>query len=240
MALWWWKMRNKFTGMSHVGKKNCKLSLEYCWGKPVSVGLCGCSSVSIKEIWLDFRYYQKQKVNLHQERICPHICHWSVERQETRDRVAQKPHQNQVDLTTLASLKPYHTNINSRFTVDFVCYSKVMFSNPVFVLTGEFPRATFLEVQRQMHWSLSSFKNICAYQKVLSRGALTQAFQYFINLEKNEPFTFAWRAPFSLHSCLVTLLAHFWPWPICTSLEHSPIANATHQVCRNDCIWGTQ
>lgn len=74
-----------------------------------------------------------------------------MEGQEIRDRVAQKTHQNQIDVTTLVSLKPYHTNINSRFTVDFVCYGKVMFSNPVFVLTGEFPRPTFLEVQEQMH-----------------------------------------------------------------------------------------
>lgn len=75
--------------------------------------------------------------------------------------------------------------------MDFVCYDKVMFSNHVFVLTGEFPRPTFLEVKGQMHWSLGSFKNISAYQKVFSMGALTQAFQYFIIPEKMEPFTFA-------------------------------------------------
>lgn len=66
-----------------------------------------------------------------------------------------------------------------------------MFSNQVFILTDGFPRATFLELQGQTHWSLGSFKNISAYQKVLHMGALTQAFQYFIILEKIEPFTFA-------------------------------------------------
>lgn len=45
-----------------------------------------------------------------------------------------------------------------------------------------------------MHWSLSSFKNISAYQKVLSGGALTQAFQYFIILEKKKKWT--------LHLCI--------------------------------------
>lgn len=131
-ALWSWKMRNKFTGVSHLGKKNCKFSLECRWGKPESVGsswlLLGIHSGNAVRF---FSRYQNHKVNLHQLRICPHIrrkeecAGWKSRRLGTGQHKAgdllstQKPHQSRVEVITLASLNPYRTNVDSNALIQF-------------------------------------------------------------------------------------------------------------------------